>query len=199
MRREHAPDPFVGLVELALVQVVEAEAVHVEIDERGPDVDRVQVLGHEANPGALLDDELAFLARRPFSAVVEAVQLLAGDADDHRPGGVVVRRRAVPAERGVHVKGEAVIGVLGQAVEAGLEPPARRRRREIGRREEVLPRGEADQALLDLLQALPRDPLAFLDRADIGHRLLDLALSFKGAIHGSTLCDLINRRGTPWH
>jgi hypothetical protein len=39
------------------------------------------------------------------------------------------------------------------------------------------------------------DPVAFLDSADIGHCLRDLALSFKGAIHGSTLCDLINRRG----
>src|SRR4029078_8923382 len=91
--------------------------------------------------------------RLALDAVVEAVLLLAGDADDHRPGGVVVRRRLLTAEQRVHVEGEAMVVGLGHAVEAGLELAAGRRRREIGRREQLGPR-QADQALLDLFQAL---------------------------------------------
>ena len=125
--------------------------------------------GRKHDAGALLDHGLALLDRPALDAVVEAVLLLAGDADDHRPGGVVVRRRLVAAERRVHVEREAMVFVLGHAVEAGLELAAGRGGGKSDAGNSSAAR-EADQALLDLLEALPGHALTLLDGAHIRYR-----------------------------
>src|SRR6266545_2183183 len=203
MCREHFPDALFRLVELAAVQLVERQAVHVEVEQRRLDVDRVQVLGHEGDPGSLLDDELPLLAHAAGRPVVEAVELLAADADDHCPGGVVVGRRLVPAQRGIDVEGEAVIGIFGDAVEAGLELAAGGRRRIVRRREQILPRGQPREPPLDALQAVAAYTLARLDRPYVGHGGLNLTLPLCGSVHGGLPGSKLSpystlRRAQPW-
>src|SRR5260221_13289829 len=61
VRREHFPGALVGLVVLTVMQLFERQAVHVEVDERRLDGDRVQVLGHEGYGGGLAHHPLARL------------------------------------------------------------------------------------------------------------------------------------------
>src|SRR5690349_15415104 len=127
----------------------------MEVHERRLDVDRVVVIRHERDAGALLDDILALLLRSLRRAIVEAVELAAADAHDYGPRGVVVCGRAVAARGGIRIQREAMVGVLGDAVEAGVLLAAGLRRREILRREEIAARGELKHPLLDLLEARP--------------------------------------------
>src|SRR5207253_5422342 len=91
----------------------------------------------------------------------------ARDADDHRPRTVVVRRGTVVAERRIYIQREAVVGILGHPVKTGIPLAARLRRREIARREEVLPRCKTDQPLLYLFEALARHAVGALDGAHL--------------------------------
>src|SRR5690349_12858849 len=140
VRRKHLPGALFGLVVLAVMQRLEREAVHVEVDERRLDVDRVQVFRHERDAGALLHYGIALFAYAGIDAVVEAVQLLARDADDHRPGGVVVRRRAVITVGRIYIQREAMVRILGDPVKARIALGSGLRRRVVRGGEEVLPR-----------------------------------------------------------
>lgn len=79
-----------------------------------------------------------------------------------------------------------MVRVLRDAVQAGLQLSARRRRWKIVRVEEVLACRQPREALLDLVEGLARDAFA-LDRADVRDGSGDLALAFVGSGQGALL------------
>ena len=135
---------------LALGQPLDAAPVEMEVQQRrvGRAMDAVDVVGHQRHPGPGGDHRLVdllepSLARR--GAVVDAppqpVRLLALDADDHGPGGVVVRRRRALALGGDRIEREAVGGVLRQ----DMHGAALVQERELLGREQVVPGRERKQ------------------------------------------------------
>ena len=89
------------------------------------------------------------------AGAVQAVQLLAPQPDDHRPGLVLVRgcRRAVG--HALHVQRQLVVVVLRNPVaHRGLR---RVRGREVAVTEQAVALGQQQQPLLDALHAGPID------------------------------------------
>ena len=103
----------------AVVESLERQAVAVEVERRGVDVDRVEIVGKHGNPSAGLDDVLVGFDHSTVGGpVIEAVELLAFEADDNGPSRMVVGWSRDLAAAPLGVKREAIVGVLRQPVKA---------------------------------------------------------------------------------
>src|SRR5260370_42579202 len=90
-------------------------------------LDSMEIVGQEGAGIAFPYREIAGLADAAeagplavVDALVEDVVLVAEDAGDHRPGGMVVRRPRLARPTGRGIEGEAPARTLGQAIDLAV-------------------------------------------------------------------------------
>ena len=102
-------------------------------------------------------------------------------ADDHGPGGVIVRRVDVTPVGGVCVQGKAVIIVLGKKVQARRISTAIGRWRKIRNRKQFGSGGKIHEFGLDRSEGLTVHALTGFDFAHRRDRIGDCRLALSGS------------------
>src|SRR5450830_1635232 len=194
-RRRHlrsvvVEDTAVVLHAIATIEGFQRTSVEMEMQGRllAIDTDAMQVLTEESDGGARLDHHFALkleLGTLRVAAVVtagiDAVEFLAFDGTDHRPGFVVMGDGVLARQQRVEVQGRG-FAIVVQAIAEGSIPLTRDRCRKGFEVEQVTALGKVFQQGDDLLQSGTVNT-ALMDGTDFHQERFDHVGAFGGA-HG---------------
>ena len=152
MRRECFPFFLVLVPEIASVELLEPETIHMEIQDWRSlrNMDGMDIVGHKGDTGSCFNNMATDLFDAVRCLFVEAIFLLPFDADNDGPGRVIMGRRVDIPARDIEIQGEPVIIVFRQTIKAAAPFGLGLRRRKILKRKQVLFFRKRDQLLLDI-------------------------------------------------